>query len=75
MISHEESRTKGLTTLLFVMGSTTSCIFLIRENCITGLCGWPKLQITHCGIKNSFKVLVVDENYKLLPEVVFRLQT
>jgi hypothetical protein len=46
-----------------------------RDNCTIGPCGWPKLQITHYGIKNNCKVHVVDKNYKLLSEVVFRPPT
>jgi hypothetical protein len=46
-----------------------------RKNCTISLYGWPKLQITPYGIKNNCNVLMVGENYKLLPEIVFHPQT
>lgn len=48
--------------------------FIEMKYCTIDPCGGPKLQITTCSIKNNFKLLMVGENYELLPEVVFYLQ-
>jgi hypothetical protein len=45
---------------------------ICRDNCITGLWGWPKLRITYCDTKSSWRVFVVTYNYNSLLEPVFR---
>jgi hypothetical protein len=39
--------------------------------CKISLCGWPKLQIAYCGIKNNAKALGVGQNHNLVSEVKF----
>lgn len=42
------------------------------DNCTINFYDWSKLQITLCGIKSSWKVLVINYNYELLTELIFR---
>jgi hypothetical protein len=61
---------------LFHISSEMEMIYVIvkiRNNCVSSLCGRPKLQITLCNTKSSWRILVINYNYRSLPESVFRL--
>jgi hypothetical protein len=44
----------------------------LRDNCIIGPCGWPKLQITPCGINMNLEIPVVGLIFKSIPRIKFR---
>jgi hypothetical protein len=44
-----------------------------RDNWTTSPWGWPKLQITLCDTKSSWRIPMVNYNYESIPEPVFRL--
>jgi hypothetical protein len=41
------------------------------NNCTIGHWNWPKLQITLCGTKSSWRILVVNYNYESFPKTHF----
>jgi ubiquitin len=44
----------------------------IIDKCKISSCNWPKLQITHCSIKNNSKALGVCQNNNFIPVIKFR---
>jgi hypothetical protein len=61
------------------MGAQVPCVnklstYMIygKDNCTIGPCGWPKLQITSCGINMNSDIHLVDLTYKSIPRVKFR---
>jgi hypothetical protein len=55
LLSNHDVRRKVLSLKLFQW-------FICRDNCTTGPWGWPKLKITPCGKKSSWRVHVVNYN-------------
>jgi hypothetical protein len=41
------------------------------DNCTINPCGWPKLQITHCGINMNSEIPLVSLIYKSIPRIKF----